>query len=178
MMNEHISELGDIDAWASTTDRYGRQENSKQMAAACAMKYEATRAEQVKVMKAIVTFLNLGPHLENCPNKDIHIATGYSRDEDDVSNFRTTLKKLKGLIRVAPSVAFYDFGPTIPVLRELGECKTRCAAMHKQFKGHDGLVNALLGQTSMAEYATEHMDLAALVLHYYSFLGYCVTSNA
>ena len=39
--------------------------------------------------------------------------------------------KSEELIRVATSVAFYDFGPTIPVLRELGECKTRCAAMHK-----------------------------------------------
>ena len=64
---------------------------------------------------------------------------------------------MKGLIRVAASVAFYDFVPTIPALRELAECQTRCADMYKQFKGHDRLVNALLGQTSMAEYATEHM---------------------
>ena len=41
---------------------------------------------------------------------------------------------MKGLIRVAASVAFYDFGPTIPALRELAECQTRCADMHKQFK--------------------------------------------
>ena len=85
---------------------------------------------------------------------------------------------MKGLIRVAASVAFYDFGPTIPALRELAECQTRCADMHKQFKGHDRLVNALLvGQTSMVEYATEHMELAAPVLHY-SFLGYYIISNA
>jgi hypothetical protein len=97
---------------------------------------------------------------------------------EDVSDFRTTLKRMKGLIKVAPSVAFYDSGPTIPALRELAECKTRCVDMHKQFKGHDGLVNALaLGQTSMATYATEHMELAAPVLHY-SFLGYYITSNA
>ena len=80
--------------------------------------------------------------------------------------------RMKGLIRVAASVAFYDFGPTIPALRELAECQTRCADMHKQFKGHDRLVNALLGQTS-----TEHMELAAPVLHY-SFLGYYIISNA
>ena len=49
--------------------------------------------------------------------------------------------------------------------------------MHKQFKGHGGLVNALLGQTSMAEYSTEHMKLAAPVLHY-SFLGYYIIANA
>jgi hypothetical protein len=73
---------------------------------------------------------------------------------------------MKGLIRVAASVAFYDFVPTIPALRELAECQTRCADMYTQFKGHGRLVNALLGQTSMAEYATEHMELAAPVLHY------------
>ena len=74
--------------------------------------------------------------------------------------------RMKGLIRVAASVAFYDFVPTIPALRELVECQTRCADMYTQFKGHGRLVNALLGQTSMAEYATEHMELAAPVLHY------------
>ena len=38
--------------------------------------------------------------------------------------------------------------------------------MHDTYEAQDGLVKALLGQTSMAEYATKHMALAAQVLHY------------
>jgi hypothetical protein len=176
--NADLVELGpDFEDWAAMKGKYGRQQSSKNMTDACAKKYEATRAEQVKVMKVLVTSLNLGTRLDNCPNREIHIGTGYSKDEEDVSAFRTTLKNMKALIRVAPSLAFYDFGPTIPALRTLAACKARCEDLHKQFKGHDGLVNALLGETSMAEYATVNMELAAPVLHY-SSLGYYITSNA
>jgi hypothetical protein len=52
------------------------------MTDACAKKYEATRAKQVKVMKALVTFLNLGTRLGTCQNREIHIGTGYFKDEE------------------------------------------------------------------------------------------------
>ena len=76
--------------------------------------------------------------------------------------------RMKGLIRVAASVAFYDFGPTIPALRELWQsAKPDVRTCINNLRGTTArLVNALLGQTSMAEYATEHMELAATVLHY------------
>jgi hypothetical protein len=37
------------------------------------MKYEATRAEQVKAMNQILAFVNYGSRLDTCPRKELHI---------------------------------------------------------------------------------------------------------
>ena len=172
MNTPDIKELGaDFEDWATMQGTYGRQDKDKNMEDASRMKYEATRAEQVKTMKQILAFVNYGSRLDTCSRKELHIGTGYLTDEDAMQDFRTTLQQIKGLSRVPASMAFYDFGPTTPVLRTLTECNSRCAAMHATYEAQDRLVKALLGQTSMAEFATNHMALAAQVLRHYSFIG-------